>query len=117
MPQVHEHFQPETILSLQEQRKLRSNLEQIDVATFEANKSVLSKSVGKLDLTSFKKLATSAAIARAHWVAAAVALSEPSHTPSEEEVEHLAKLRATYRELAEAYEAMRRVVERGYVVL
>jgi len=48
---------------------------------------------------------------------AAVALSEPSHTPSGDEVDHLGKLRATYHELAEAYEAMRRMVERGYVVV
>lgn len=117
MAQAHEHFQPELVLSLQEQRKLRSNLEQIDVAAFDANKDVLGKGVGKLDLSSFKKLATSAAIARAHWVAAAVALSDPSHSPTDPEIAHLAKLRAAYVELAEAYEAMRRMVERGYVVV
>ena len=114
---AHDHFQPELVLSMQEQKKLRSHLEQIDVAAFEANKQVLSKSVGRVDLNSFRKLATSAAIARAHWIAAAATLVDPSRTPTESEVTHLAKLRAGYIELSEAYEAMRRMVERGYVVL
>ena len=58
---AHDHFQPELVLSMLEQKKLRSHLEQIDIAAFEANKQVLSKSVGRVDLNSFRKLATSAA--------------------------------------------------------
>lgn len=59
-------------------------------------------------------MAVAAAMARAQWVKEALALSEAIN-PSHEQVSRLGRLRQAYEELAEAYEAMRRMVERGYL--
>ena len=60
-------------------------------------------------------LAVAAAQARARWVAAAVALTEKPEAPAPQAVAQLTTLRSAYEELTEAYEAMRRMVERGYL--
>lgn len=111
---VREHFEPEVELDPQEQRALRGHLEQIDYAAFAANKEVLAKTVGYADLNRFQRLAVAAAHARGRWVSAAIAVSQkPDASP--QEIAQLATLRQAYDELTEAYEALRRMVERGYL--
>jgi hypothetical protein len=92
-----DHFEPEAHMDPQEQRRLRGHLEQIDYAAFAANREILGKALGQADLEKFQRLAVAAAHARCQWVAAAIALAE------------------TFEELTEVYEALRRMVERGYV--
>ena len=111
---VREHFEPEANLDPQEQRALRGHLEQIDYAAFAANKEVLAKTLGHADLARFQRLALAAANARARWVAAAITLSQKSEA-SPQDVAQLSALRVTYEELTEAYDALRRMVERGYL--
>ncbi len=112
---VRDHFEPEAHLDPQEQRALRAHLEQIDYAAFAANKEVLSKIVDHADLTRFQRLAIASAQARARWVAAAIAVSEKPEAPTPEDVASLTNLRTTYEELVDAYDALRRMVERGYL--
>ena len=112
---IRDHFEPEANLDPQEQRALRAHLEQIDYATFAANKEVLAKVVGHAGLDRFQRLAITAAQARARWVAAAIALAERPEAPAPADIAALTILRTTYDELAEAYEALRRMVERGYL--
>jgi hypothetical protein len=113
--QRQDHFEPEASLDPQEQRKLRGHLEQIDFAAFAANREVLSKAFGQTDLATFQRLAVSAAQARAQWVSAAVAITKADHAPNPEQVARLTMLRQSFEELTEAYEALRRMVERGYL--
>lgn len=113
---VREHFEPEAALEPHEQRALRGHLEQIDYAAFAANREVLSKAVGHASLERFQRLAVSAAHARARWVAAAIAMSEKPE-PSADEITRLGMLRCAFEELTEAYDALRRLVERGYIPL
>ena len=103
------------MLDPQEQRHLRGHLDQIDYAAFAANREVIGKALGAVDMAKFQRMAICAAHARAEWVAAALAISEHTHAPSQDEVAQLNTLRSAYDELAEAYEAMRRMVERGYL--
>lgn len=111
---VREHFEPEVELDPHEQRALRGHLEQIDYAAYAANKEVLAKTVGYADLGRFQRLAVAAAQARGRWVTAAIAVSQkPDASP--QEIAHLATLRQAYDELTEAYDALRRMVERGYL--
>lgn len=110
-----EHFEPEAAHDPQEQRKLRGYLHQIDYATFAANQAVIGATLGQTDLIKFEHLAICTAHARAEWVAAALEMTERTHTLAAEETARLATLRNTYEELTEAYEAMRRMVERGYL--
>lgn len=103
------------MLDPQEQRRLRGHLDQIDFAAFAANREIIAKTLGGADMGKFERLAVCAAHARAEWVAAALAISETTHAPSAEEVAQLHALRCAYDELAESYEALRRMVERGYL--
>lgn len=111
----HDHFQPTVHLDAQEERRVRSHLDQVDTATFTANRQVLARTVGRVDAGSFQKLATAAAHARATWVSVALSLSDKATPLSPADVARLAALRAAYQELSEAYEATRRMVERGYL--
>lgn len=112
---VSDHFEPEPNLDPQEQRKLRGHLEQIDYAAYAANREVVSQTLGRADLAKFQRLAVAAAHARANWVAAVAAMVETTTALSPAQVSELAALRHAYEELTEAYEAMRRMVERGYL--
>ncbi len=112
---VSDHFEPEPMLDPQEQRKLRGHLEQIDYAAYAANREVVSQSLGRADLAKFQRLAVAAAHARANWVAAAAAMVETSTALTPTQVNELAALRGAYEELTEVHEAMRRMVERGYL--
>lgn len=112
---VSDHFEPEPALDPQEQRKLRGHLEQIDYAAYAANREVVSQTLGRGDLGKFQRLAVAAAHARANWVAAAAAMVDMNTVLSPAQVGELAALRQAYEELTEAYEAMRRMVERGYL--
>lgn len=110
-----EHFVPEVELDPQEQRRLRGHLEQVDYAAFAANRAVVGKLLGHTDLARFERMAAAAAHARALWVAAALALTESGQSPTSSQIAQLHALRRTYEELTEAYEALRRMVERGYL--
>ena len=110
-----DHFEPADD-DPQIQRRLRGTLEQIDYTAFASNKALIGQALGHVDATHFQHMAVAAAQARAQWVAAAVAMTEAAHTPTVEQITKLAHMRVAYEELAEAYEAMRRMVERGYVV-
>jgi hypothetical protein len=106
----HQHFEPEADLDAAEQRKLRGHLEQIDYAKYAANKEVVGRVLGTVDLAQFQRLAVGAAQARAEWIAAALAGVEKGH-----DTVRLGALRMAFEEQAEAYETLRRFVERGYV--
>ena len=110
-----EHFEPEAALGPQEARKLRGHLEQIDYAAFAANREVVGQVLGRVDLGTFQRMAVAAAHARSKWVSAAAAMTDKAHALTPDQVAQLGILRKTYDELTEAYEAMRRMVERGYL--
>jgi hypothetical protein len=110
----HDHFEPQDT-DPQTQRRLRGQLEQIDYTAFASNTAVIAQVVGKSDSGKFQRLAVAAAMARARWVAEAVAMTESGAAITAEQTARLATLRAAYEELAEVYEAMRRMVERGYL--
>lgn len=110
-----DHFEPEAELDPLAQRKLRGHLEQIDYAAYAANREVVAKGLGHTNLDRFKHLAVAAAHARAKWVSAAVTMTEASTQLTPDQISNLATLRRGFEELSEAYEAMRRMVERGYL--
>lgn len=109
-----DHFEPQETVDPQAQRRLRGQLEQIDYTAFASNKEVIGAVLGYADSGKFQRMAVAAAMARAQWVQEALTLSETVN-PRPDQVVRLAAMRAAYEELAEAYEAMRRMVERGYL--
>lgn len=110
-----ERFEPEPALDPSEQRKLRGHLEQIDYAAFAANRTVVGQAMGRIDLAKFERLAVAAAHARSRWVAAAISMTEQAPNLTPDQVTQLGVLRKTFEELTEVYDAMRRMVERGYL--
>lgn len=114
---THDHFEPEDSSDPQAQRRMRGQLEQVDYAAFAANKEVIGQTLGQIDMSRFQRLAIAAAQARAVWVAQAMALSASGGRVSPAQLAELGHMRATFEELSEAYEAMRRMVERGYITL
>jgi len=112
---VRDHFEPQVELDANEQRQLRGHLEQVDYATFAANREVLGQALQHIGIEKFGRLAVSAAQARAKWVAAAMAMADKPEAMTADDVGKLAVLRSAFEELTEAYEALRRMVERGYV--
>ena len=111
-----DHFQPED-MEPQEQRRLRGLLEQIDYAAFISNREVIAQTLSRVDAGTFQKLAVLTANARARWAAEAVRLSESGSAVTVDQTARLTAARTAYEELAEAYEALRRMVERGYLTL
>ena len=112
---VTDHFEPQNDLSLQDQKKLRGALEQIDYTAFASNKEMIAQVLGHSDSERFQHLAVAGARARAEWIAGALAVAETGRRPTALQIEHLRELRLAFEELTEAYDAMRRMVERGYL--
>jgi hypothetical protein len=112
---IVDHFEPDEASDPKAQRQLRGHLEQIDYMAYAANRKVLGAAVGGTDARRFERLGQAAAEARARWIATALASTDNGQTPPPDRIEKLRQLRMTYEELTEAYDAMRRMVERGYL--
>ncbi len=110
-----DHFEPEVAQDPHAQRRLRGQLEQIDYTAFASNREVIGRILGQADAAKFQRLAVAAACVRAQWVSEALAATENGSTLTPTQVERLGHLRASFEELTEVYEAMRRMVERGYL--
>ena len=111
-----DHFEPQDT-DPHEQRRLRGQLEQIDYAAYVANKELIGHTLTGLDAASLQKLAVLTASARAKWAAEALRLAHSGSPVTADQVARLTAARTAFDELAEVYEALRRMVERGYVVL
>ena len=111
-----DHFEPQDT-DPQEQRRLRGLLEKIDYTAFISNREVLGATLSVIDSSTFQRLAVSVATCRAKWVAEALRLSESGSPVTPDQTARLTAHRSAYEELAEAYEGLRRMVERGYITL
>ncbi|WP_417231625.1 hypothetical protein [Brevundimonas sp.] len=113
---ARDHFEPEDT-DPQEQRRVRGLLEKIDYAAFISNREVIGQMLVGVDAGSFQRLAVMTATARAKWAAETLRLSESGSPVTPDQTARLTAHRTAYEELAEAYEAMRRMVERGYLTI
>jgi len=111
----NDHFEPDIDSDPAAQRRLRGQLEQIDYTVFAANREVISRTLGFADAEKFQRLAAATALARAAWVSEALSQTQVPAPLNAEQVTKLKNLRGAYEELSESYEAMRRMVERGYL--
>ena len=67
--------------------------------------------------TSVRSPVSASALARAAWVSEALSQTQVPSPLNAEQVTKLKNLRGAYEELSESYEAMRRMVERGYLTM
>jgi hypothetical protein len=112
---IGDHFEPDDATDPKAQRQLRGHLEQIDYAAYTANRTVRGAALASVDAKKFERLALATAQARARWVATGIVAGDPGRPATPEQITELARLRTAYEELSEVYEAMRRMVERGYI--
>jgi len=111
----NDHFEPDIDSDPAAQRRLRGQLEQIDYTVFAANREVISRNLGFADAEKFQRLAAATALARSAWVSEALNQTQSPAPLNADQVTKLKNLRGAYEELSECYEAMRRMVERGYM--
>jgi hypothetical protein len=112
---ILDHFEPETNDDPQTQRRRRGHLEQIDYTAYAANREAIARILSHAGIEKFQRLAVAAAQARAAWAAQAIAYADSGRPLEPGETARLTLMRETYLELTEAYEALRRMVERGYI--
>jgi hypothetical protein len=112
----NDHFHPEAEEDPAVQRRRRGWLEQIDYTAFACSKEVVAHGIGRAGPAAFQGLALACAQARAAWVAEAFRLGgQVGGAADPAAIARLASLRTAYDELLHAYEAARRMVERGYL--
>jgi len=111
----HDHFEPAADLDPLVAKRMRGYLDQIDYTTYASNQAVIGQALGQTDAGKFQRLAVAAAQARTLWVASAMTMTQAGAPLGAEQVAELARLRTAFEELSEVYEAMRRMVERGYL--
>lgn len=110
-----DHFEPDLSDDPNAQRRLRANLEQIDYTAFASNREIIHQMVGAVDTHRLQRLAVSVAAARGSWLRETLAMSDIGHQLAPHQAEKVAQLREAFEELAEAYEGIRRAIERGYI--
>ena len=111
-----DHFEPQDA-DPAEQRRVRGLLEQIDYSAFVANREVIGQMLPSLDTAAFQRLAVMTATARAKWISETLRQSESGAPSTPDQIARLTSARTAYEELAEAYEGLRRMVERGYIAI
>jgi hypothetical protein len=111
-----DHLVTKEMLDRDSHRKLQKFLEDIEMAIFSANREVMKKAVPELTRESFMAFAVRVAEARARYLKIALELSA-SPNPSSEDIARLKAAREANDELLHAFEATKRVIERGYTLL
>ena len=111
---TRDHFEPQDI-DPHEQRRLRGLMEQIDYTAYISNREVVVQMLATVDDGHFQRLAIMVATARAKWVAEALRQSESGAPSTPDQIARLTAARTAFEELSEAYEGLRRMVDRGYV--
>ena len=115
----YDHFEPEMSDDPAVQKRMRAQLEQIDYTAFAANRAAIAHTLGggHVPASKFQRLAVAAAQARAAWAAQALTYADAGKPMEPGETARLSLMRETYVELSDAYEALRRMVERGYLTV
>jgi rRNA maturation endonuclease Nob1 len=111
-----DHLVTKEMLDRESQRKLQKFLEETEMAIFTANREVMKKAVPELTRDSFMAFAVRVAEARARYLKIALELSA-NPNPSSEDIARLKAAREANDELLHAFEATKRVIERGYTLL
>ncbi|MEJ0059210.1 MAG: hypothetical protein WDM79_06425 [Terricaulis sp.] len=110
-----DHFEPEAQLDPHEQRRLRGHLEQIDYAAFAAKSRDAREGFRRDRYPHVRAPCGCGGASTCALVGTAITIAGPNQSPTPQQVAQLTMLRQAYEELTEAYEGLRRIVERAYV--
>lgn len=111
-----DHLVSKEMLDRESARKLQKFLEEVEMAIFSANREVMKKAVPELTRDSFMAFAVRVAEARARYLKTALELAAITN-PSAADISRLKAAREANDELVQAFEATKRVIERGYTTL
>ncbi|WP_341899253.1 hypothetical protein [Ferrovibrio terrae] len=111
-----DHLVSKEMLDRESTRKLQKFLEEVEMGIFSANREVMKKAVPELTRDSFMAFAVRVAEARARYLKIALELAAIAN-PSAADIGRLKAAREANDELVQAFEATKRVIERGYTVL
>ncbi|WP_341913081.1 hypothetical protein [Ferrovibrio terrae] len=111
-----DHLVSKEMLDRESARKLQKFLEEVEMAIFSANREVMKKAVPELTRDSFMAFAVRVAEARARYLKIALELATITN-PSADDIGRLKAAREANDELVQAFEATKRVIERGYTLL
>jgi hypothetical protein len=101
-----------------EMRKtIKARLDAFAFASFAADREVFRQALPVLKYRDLEVLVIAGAEARARWLSRALALSQTKAPLTAPQVAELAHLRDSFEELSSAFEAIKRLVERGYTTL
>ncbi|MCR9257754.1 MAG: hypothetical protein NXI16_16855 [Alphaproteobacteria bacterium] len=109
-----DHLMSQDQLDKEVRRKLTQFMEDLQIATFKANQEVFSRALPMLRVDDFVRFSRKVAEARADYISAALEETNRVGPPDPMKIKHIQALRVTYEELAAAYEATERLIERGY---
>lgn|SRR5258708_33253159 len=112
-----DQFMTQDMLDKNARKELTQQILEIDKVIFETNQRIMLEKVPTLDSDSFLRFSHLVAETRANYIRMALEVSKLSHQPDIGVIEQLRKQRLSYEELLAAFEAMQRVLERGYVKL
>lgn len=102
------------LLDPKARKALKAALGKMDLAVYAANQEIIGRVLPDLDQQDVVRFAVVVAERRAQYVKEALRLTRTTREPSPAEIAGLAALRAGYDELSAAFEALRRLIERGY---
>ena len=100
--------------ALKEQGHFRMEIES---AIQHANREVLNPLLPPVNVNTVLPFAVAVAKLRGHYLRAAFKLSEAKEAPVEAEIDNLKRHREAYDEARNAFEALMRAIDRGYIDL
>ncbi len=89
--------------------------EELDRTIMSANQEILRRKLPGFDRDALTRMAVRIAELRAVYLAKALEISASTGVPNAETLDALTHARQAYDELRGAYEALERVIERGYI--
>jgi len=101
-------------LDREKRHALQRFSERMDRTIIEANQTVLQAKLPDVTFDTMTRLAVRIAELRAGYLAKALAVAETPGIPSAAALDELQQHRVAFDELRDAFEALERVIERGY---
>jgi hypothetical protein len=95
-------------------KAIKLQLDEFAFVAYTADREIMRRELPVLGHDEIQFLVVAGAEARARWLRRALDLAKTKVPPTPAEVDELARLRNAYDEFVSAFEAARRVVERGY---
>jgi len=96
------------------QKRLHRFQERLAKIVISSNHELIGKALPVIKADSFARLSVKTTNARVQYLSQIMKITELDGNASEEDIAELARRRLAYEELTQAFEALERLIERGY---